>query len=494
MQQLGSGTPIRLTKDAADERQPTFSPDGTRIAFYTERNGGGIEVMPALGGESRRIADGGQRPRFSPDGNSIAYWSGGRRRDPFAPAADKVFVVPATGGEPRKIPEKFHNARYPVWSPDGKYLLFAGWPDTSALPEQIYDWWVAPVDGGAPVKTGAAASLRAAGLPAFAIPGSWAGNQVVFSARLGDSTSLWQLEITPGTWRLAAAPTRLTTTTGLDAEPFFAADGSLVYAGLTENADVWSLPLDADRGVVTGALHPLTRSAAADTNPTVSLDGKKLAFLSNRTGNSDVWLKDLVSGAETALTVTPVEERNPQISRDGSKVAYAVDAGIFVVSLGADGRPGVPAKVCEGCGTPSDWTPDGKALLLQIPSQPTARIGWLDLPSEGTRKSFAPSRPSPAFHPTCDGSVSPVCSPARETKFTWPRFKGWLSARSGSGPPSRKAADPTFAPDGHPTATGCTFTPVAMAPIASGCGNWIRPRKGPWEKSRQYTISTTPGS
>ena len=381
VQQLGSGTPVRLTKDAADERWPTFSPDGTRIAFRTERNGGGIEVAPALGGEPRRIVDGGLRPRFSPDGNWIAYWLGGLRRSPANPADDKVFVAPATGGAPKQIPPGFQNARYPVWSPDGKHLLFAGWPDAKAPPDQSYDWWVAPLDGGTAVKTGAPGVLRRVGLPTFAIPGAWTGNQVVFSARLGDSTSLWQVEIIPGTWQISGAPTRLTTTTGLDAEPSVAADGSLVYAGLTENADIWSLPLDANRGKITGPLQPLTRSAASDTYPSVSLDGEKLVFLSTRTGNSDVWLKNLVSGVETALTVTPFEEERAQISRDGSQTAYAANGAIYVVSIGADGRAGVPAKVCEGCGAPADWAPDGKGLLVVIRRQPNPTVGWLDLAS-----------------------------------------------------------------------------------------------------------------
>ena len=140
---------------------------------------------------------------------------------------------------------------------------------------------MAPIDGGAAVETGAADVVRRAGLSAFAIPGGWAGNQVVFSAQLGDSTSLWQVEIMPGTWQISGAPTRLTTTSGLDAEPTMAADGSLVYAGLTENADIWSLPLDANRGKITGPFQPLTRSVASDTGPSVSLAAR--SWCSSRT-------------------------------------------------------------------------------------------------------------------------------------------------------------------------------------------------------------------
>src|SRR5438034_631016 len=83
----------------------------------TDRNGGGIEVVPALGVEPRRIADAGQRPRFSPDGNWIAYWTCSPNRNPSSPAADKIYVVPANGGVPKQIQLEFQNARYAAGRP-----------------------------------------------------------------------------------------------------------------------------------------------------------------------------------------------------------------------------------------------------------------------------------------------------------------------------------------------------------------------------------------
>jgi eukaryotic-like serine/threonine-protein kinase len=76
LQQIGAREPIRLTTDAADESDPSISADGTKVAFRSERQGGGIYVIPALGGEPLLIAPGGRNPRFSPDGRRIAYWTG----------------------------------------------------------------------------------------------------------------------------------------------------------------------------------------------------------------------------------------------------------------------------------------------------------------------------------------------------------------------------------------------------------------------------------
>jgi len=63
---------LYLTQNPANDSAPDFSPDGTRIAFASTRDGGGVYAIPALGGEERKIADHGNSPRFSPDGK----WAG----------------------------------------------------------------------------------------------------------------------------------------------------------------------------------------------------------------------------------------------------------------------------------------------------------------------------------------------------------------------------------------------------------------------------------
>ncbi|HEY1212447.1 MAG TPA: winged helix-turn-helix domain-containing protein, partial [Bryobacteraceae bacterium] len=77
VQQLGSGAgSVQLTHDI-DAAEPTFSPDGATIAFCSRRNGGGIYVIPVIGGEASRLTPTGRTPRFSPDGQWIAYSAGG---------------------------------------------------------------------------------------------------------------------------------------------------------------------------------------------------------------------------------------------------------------------------------------------------------------------------------------------------------------------------------------------------------------------------------
>src|SRR5688500_7990449 len=71
----GSGQ-TRLTNEPRSDVEPAFSPDGTRIAFVSQRNGGGLHVMDADGSGPIRLTsdlEGGSKPAFSPDGAEIAF-------------------------------------------------------------------------------------------------------------------------------------------------------------------------------------------------------------------------------------------------------------------------------------------------------------------------------------------------------------------------------------------------------------------------------------
>ena len=383
-QQLATGEAIPLTNDPADESEPAFSPDGSRIAFRSERDGGGVYLVSAFGGESRLIARHGRRPRFSPDGSEIAFWF------PVGPPyIGKVFVVPAAGGSPIPIAPKFASAMYPAWSGDGRNLLLLGVGDTQELGRDAFEWWVVPRNGSPAIKTGALDVLKrqritevtpAVNLRLMPGPAEWVGDDVFFSGSPGESANLWRISVPAATGLVEGAAEKLTSGTSVESKPSVISRGRIAFASLKQDLNIWSLSVAGNAGRTTGEAQQVTGSAF-DANTSLSADGKKLVFISRRSGHLDVWMKDLVSGRETALTATAVHKEQAEITADGTRVAYLVfeNSRWAIYELATSG--GVPQKICDDCGRPWDWSPDGSKLLYAIPEgsrQPGMVLGLLN--------------------------------------------------------------------------------------------------------------------
>ena len=147
-----------------------------------------------------------------------------------------------------------------------------------------------------------------------------------------------------------------------------------------ENIDIWSLPLDADHARPKGALARVTSDPSIDQRPSLSLDGKKIAWETSRGGNFEVWVKDLVSGKERAVTSGPLREHMPAISRDGARLVYDAHDGDKVTVFEARFDGGEPVKIVEenvGQGS-FQWTAKGDALLY-FHRAPPGSVGLIQL-------------------------------------------------------------------------------------------------------------------
>jgi Tol biopolymer transport system component len=100
----------RLTRDQGSQQAPTWSPDGSRIAFYDDAE---LGVMDADGSNRSSIADEGWDPAWSPDGRSIAFEREGR-----------IFLIGPDGSDERLVGPSGGNGGV-AWSTDGTQLLFA---------------------------------------------------------------------------------------------------------------------------------------------------------------------------------------------------------------------------------------------------------------------------------------------------------------------------------------------------------------------------------
>lgn len=125
----------RLTNDPGSDYQPAWSPDGTRIAFAGT---GGIKVMSANGTDRASIAFGGD-PAWSPDGRRIAFVGSGSQ------GAQEIFVVGSSGGAAVNVTNSAPaSEESPDWSPDGQKIVFARRADLFSGDSDI---WVMNADG-----------------------------------------------------------------------------------------------------------------------------------------------------------------------------------------------------------------------------------------------------------------------------------------------------------------------------------------------------------
>src|SRR5262249_3688910 len=155
------------------------------------------------------------------------------------------------------------------------------------------------------VKTGAIGVVESNGLilptAKMAVPTGWNGNNIIFSAQSGDTWNLWRVAINPKTWQVEHTPERLTAGVGQEIDPSVSTDGELVFATTDERLNLWMLPIDSNGGKALGKPQALTQSAASNARPSLSSDGRTLVFESARSGNIDIWMRDMESGKERAL-------------------------------------------------------------------------------------------------------------------------------------------------------------------------------------------------
>ncbi|MEO7649477.1 MAG: hypothetical protein ABIZ80_03350, partial [Bryobacteraceae bacterium] len=373
----------------------------------------GVYIAPVSGDAlPRLVAPRGWRPRFSPDGKWIAYFvMAGASEDDAAAGLGQTYVIPSAGGEPRRIQPDFPIARYPLWAPDSKHVLFEGSPDGT-----VTDWWVASIEGGAPVRTRAIDAMSKI-VKTRGIPDQWYKDRILFSAASEQILHIWELPLSGEKWE-AGVPKQLTNGVGREGPPAAAADGRLFFPNTSRSVGIWSLRMDTNLVKVIGNLEAVTHDDAIATVPAVTTDGKRLAYVSNRSGVPDLWVGD-GQGGEQALTRFRRIGFRPVLSEDGNRVIYptvtANRCSLTIADTNERGREGF----VEACLGVWDWSRDGKALLVFDPVGPNHAIEVLSLEASARRTAIRHSTRSvfgAAFSPDAKWIAFTSGMPSGETQ------------------------------------------------------------------------------
>lgn len=385
------GEATQLTSGLAFDAQPRFSPDGERIVFTSDRDGGqNIWIMAVDGSDTVQVSEGGanraESPEWTPDGEYVVASMGGFRGG----GLPNLHLFHAEGGSGVELVDDDGEKNLgAAFGPDGRWIWYArrngDWTYNAPMPQYqlaVYD----RETGESYTRT----SRWGSGFrPTLSPDGRW----LVYGTRHDAETGLRIRDLETGEERWLAYPVQnddQESRATLDVLPgmSFTPDSRALVASW--GGKLWRVPVGQDGapgdaaeipfrvdyelalGPVVDFDYPVedtpTFTVSQIRDPVASPDGSRIAF----TALNRLWVADADGTDPRRLTGegpvddTGVTEHFPAWSPDGSRIAYVTwegEAG-HVYAVAADG--GEPTRLSAEAAswvTPA-WTPDGSRLVL----------------------------------------------------------------------------------------------------------------------------------
>lgn len=355
------GAAKRLTSHPGDEYFPKFSPDGKWIAFTGEYDGNpDVYVIPAEGGEPRRLTFHPSRDivlGWTPDGKYILFRSDRRAAPPSR--TTKLFLVSPEGGPAKVLPVP--RGALTSFSPDGTKIAYLETSQEFRTWKRYHGGWNLPIAIYDLKKNTYEELPKSKGMDLFPM---WHGNTIYFISDRDGVMNLFSYD-------LGSKETRKLTNyneydikwPSLGPDAIVYENGGLLYeygieSGKTRNIRIevhaenlqarpeiknvllnlasFAISPSGVRAVVEargnlftipaekGDVRTLTDSSSEHAlNPAWSPDGKFIAYLSDKTGEYELYLKPQLGGEETRVTTDGGMYRyGPVWSPDSKKLLY----------------------------------------------------------------------------------------------------------------------------------------------------------------------------
>ena len=399
----------RLTNNLSDDYGPKWSPDGRKILFDSERDGNKeVYVMDADGGNQTRLTmntafDSGTS--WSPDGSQIAFAS---NRDNSSFYNFDIYVMKADGSDVRRIVDDPEYDAEPRWSPDGKKILFVTGRNGN------FDVYEANADG-----TGQRNLTPDYDKNDGAAVWSPDGHNIAFVRNIQGKEQIFLMSADGTNLK------RVTNNSSNNGRPEWSPDSSklIFHTDRDGNFEVYATSVD-------GELTQLTDDPADDLDPDWSPDGSKLAFSSNRAGMHHIYVMNADGSSPTQVTNSNADASEPAWSRDGKRIAFVrgTDGNPEIYVVNADGSNESRLTFDPGIDMSPNWSPDGR-IFFNSNREGKREIYSMNADGSDVRRFTTVGAKSPAWSP--DGSKVAFMSLSQEPGSTYHLFQVFVADRDG---------------------------------------------------------------
>lgn len=379
---LMAGTAVSATPQAKPSMyDPALSPDGSEIAFVS---GGDIWTVPSNGGTARLLVTDPAteaRPLYSPDGTKVAFQS--TREGP-----SNIYILTLATGEVRRLTYSDAGENLDAWSPDGKWIYFTSSNNDVGRQNDIFR---VSADGGTPLEVS-----RERYLNEFESAPSPDGRSIALVAKGISSTQWWrnghahidETEIWLKPIAQASGYAKLVDADAKHAWPMWSADGAALYymSDQSGTENLWKLP------VAPGSA-PQQVTKFTDGRllwPSIGKSGKAIVF----ERGFGIWKLDTATGQAAPVPITllgaPAAAR-PQhevetsfdsfaLSADGKKVVFAAHGELFAATT-KEGGQGQRLTHTVSAESQEAWSPDSKRVVYVSEQGLNASLTLFDFPS-----------------------------------------------------------------------------------------------------------------
>jgi Tol biopolymer transport system component/DNA-binding winged helix-turn-helix (wHTH) protein len=354
-------TPVRVTTNLADDLLPAWSPDGGTIAF-ARIDGRTCDVMllSVADRRERKLTSCGNLDEphlaWSPNGVWLV--------ESFAPGPDphrgwQIARVSTSTGvrEALTLPTPGTLGDHsPSVSPDGSRIAFV-----RAINGATGDIHLLPFNGGAPTR------LTADNQDIIGLDWMPDGRSIVFASDRAGGYSIFRVPVDGG-----GAPHVVAGGSAKLKHPSVArGSGQIVYESWAYEINLWESSISAvryDDGDGLAALRPVVQASDLwNHSPDLSADGKQLAFVSTRSGESQVWAANRDgSSPRQVSTFTRAVLRQPRWSADGKRILISASVRGQPDLYAIDAATGDTTRLTNDVDDEiaSSWSRDGASVLF----------------------------------------------------------------------------------------------------------------------------------